>query len=757
MPEQIPSIEGLSGSGLELEPSKVWNQTDGGLMRAIVNFSGCSAGFISKRGLVATNHHCAYGAIQAQSTEEHDYLTDGFFAASDAEELEAKGKTVKVLVAIDDVTPSMHEVVKGVRDPVERQLAVEKKKKELVQACEEEHPGHRCRVANFYRGSTFELHRYLELLDIRLVLAPPSGVGNFGGEIDNWMWPRHSGDFSILRAYVGPDGKPAAYAEENVPYEPQRWLEVSGEGVAPGDFVAVLGYPGHTDRYLSLPEVEFQVERFLPSRVELYGEWIEIYEKAGTADPGVKIKVAARLRSLANRHKNARGMLDGIAKIGLLAQRKTEDAQLRDWATKRSNNLHSEALNRLAMMTDETSAEFAAGFLVDNAQRSAVALDAAIALVRWAKERGKPDLERDEGYMDRQKQKVWNRIERGIRDFDPAVDTSTAQRWLARVEALPADAKFTTVRAADVAAIFSRTSMMDSARAGEMFEAADYAAIEASRDPLIVWARDLVEAIETREQQKRAWSGEMLEIGPLYFEMVKAVRSGLIYPDANGTLRFSAARVEGYAPRDGLVATPQSTLAGQVAKHTGQEPFDLPKTLLDAAGAGPSTYWADPGLSDVPVCFLSNADTTGGNSGSPVVDGKGRWVGLNFDRVWENIAGDFGWRPDRSRNITVDVRYILWTMDEVFGATRLLDELGVADKADAPARPPREAPAPPPADAREPVQSAAGIAVSPAPSTPPAAEGASGCACSSAPGEQVPLWAWVMPVVVVARRRRTYG
>ena len=761
MPEQIAGVEGLSGAGLQLSPSEIWNQEDGGLMRAIVNFAGCSAGFVSKRGLIATNHHCAYGAIQAQSSEEHDYLENGFVAGSIKEELEARGKTVKVLVAIDDVSDAVHEVVRANKDPSERQKAVEAKTKELVQACEDEHPGHRCRVADFYRGATFQLHRYLELLDVRLVLAPPSSVGNYGGEVDNWMWPRHSGDFSILRAYVGPDGKPAPYSEDNVPYEPKRWLEVSADGVAPGDFVAVLGYPGHTDRYLSLPETRRQLEQFLPARVDLYGEWIQIYEEAGAADPAVRIKVAARLRSLANRHKNARGMVAGINAIGLIAHRETEDAELRDWATKRSNNLHSDALNRLGSLAEEKRAAFPSGFLVDNATRSSVALGAAVALTRWAKERTKPDLERVSGYMDRDRDRVWDRIERGVRDFDRDVDTRTAQAWLMRAEALPAEARFTTVQQGQAASIFARTQLMNADRARELFDAADWTSIEASRDPLLVWAREIVTAIEAREEQERAWSGEMLAIGPLYFETVKAVRGGAIYPDANSTLRFSAAKVGGYSPRDGVVATPQTTVKGQVAKHTGQDPFDLAEAIRKAAPKSSSTYWADPALGDVVVCFLSNADTTGGNSGSPVVDGRGRWVGLNFDRVWENIAGDFGWRQDRSRNITVDVRYILWTMDEVFGASHLLEELGVGQFADAPARP-RTAPRSPSAGSsspsgREPLQSAAGNALEPAP-TAAAGPPPSGCGCvaGTPSGPKTPLL-WLAILGVVARRRRPYG
>jgi hypothetical protein len=256
-----------------------------------------------------------------------------------------------------------------------------------------------------------------------------------------------------------------------------------------------------------------------------------------------------------------------------------------------------------------------------------------------------------------------------------------------RIAKLPVGERFSGVEPKDVAPILGRTELADEAFTKALFDAADVAAIEASRDPLVALARELVIAIEAREDAEAADDGQMLVLGPKYFEMLGKVRGGAVYPDANGTLRFSYATVKGYAPRDGLVATPHTTLGGQLAKHTGEEPFDLPQKVRDAAPLAATTYWSDPALGDVPVCFLSTADTTGGNSGSPVVDGQGRWIGLNFDRVWENIAGDFGYATERSRNITVDVRYLLWTLDEVAGARNLLDELGVADKADADPRP----------------------------------------------------------------------
>jgi MYXO-CTERM domain-containing protein len=692
MPKQIPELPRaqLEALGLKLDPATLWNPTDGGLMRAVVNVSGCSAGFLSAKGLVATNHHCAYGAIQSNSSVEHNYLKDGFLAATLADELPARGSTAKVLEATEDVSAAIRTIAEAETDPARRARAVDQERARLVAECETAHPGRSCQVAEFYNGHEYQLLRYLELLDVRLVYAPPSSIGNYGGEIDNWMWPRHTGDFSLLRAYVGPDGKPAAFAPENVPYVPERHFELGPEGVGPGDFVAIVGYPGRTERYLPAPEVERQLEQFLPARVALYGEWIEILQRMGAADDGVRIKVAAKLRGLQNRHKNAQGMIDGVVRNGLLDKRKTEDEALATWVAEQGDHReqYTGVLEGLRRLGEARRATFERDFLVDNLGSGPNLLPLAIDLVRRARERSKPDLERRSAYQDRGAEKLWGRQQGRLKDYDAGVDRALLEALVRRAEALPEALRFTTLRVADVPRILRGTKLTDPAVATAAFAAADAEALAKSRDPLLVLAHELVIAIEAREEQEDRERGEMMVLGPRYFEMLKAVRGGPVYPDANGTLRLSYATVQGYAPRDGLVATPQTVLAGQVAKHTGVEPFDLAAGVREAAPRAPQSYWADPTLGDVPVAFLANGDTTGGNSGSPVLDGQGRFIGLNFDRVWENIAGDYGWAAGRSRNIIVDVRYLLWVLDDVTDAGPLLEELGVAHLRDAPARTP---------------------------------------------------------------------
>lgn len=684
MPKQIGELdaEKLAEMGLELPPQDIWNETDGGLMKAIVNLSGCSAGFVSDRGLVATNHHCAFGAIQANSSVENDYLTDGFVAKTLTEELRAKGRTVKVLQEIKDVSGEVQASLEGAADAVARAKAVEATTKQLVDACEAVGDGHSCTVRSFYSGSVFQLFDYLEYKDVRLVFAPPSMVGNYGGEVDNWMWPRHSGDFTLLRVYAGPDGKPADYAQGNEPLKPERWLEINPKGVQDGDFVSVMGFPGHTDRYLPLPEVQRQLEQALPAKIDLYGQWIDLMLEKGAADPAVKIKVAATLRGLANVHKNSRGMVDGIRRLGLLDRRKAEDAALAQWAGT-ADAKYGNVLPDLGALSEERRAQFARDYAVGSVKRAGNAVAIAIDLVRRAKERTKPDLERVGTYRDRGEAKLWSSMERRLRDHDAAVDEGMLQVLIRWVRTLPEDQRFTALDVAGVSEMLAGSKVIDADFVKASFDAADWDALQAETDPLIVWARDVVLEIEALELRRKDREGRELVLGPLYFDMTKAVREGPVYPDANGTMRFSYATVRGYSPQEGLLATPHTTVSGQVAKHTGEDPFDLPQAVRDAAPGAAKTFWADPELGDVPVCFLASGDTTGGNSGSPVVDGQGRWVGLNFDRVWENIAGDFGYAIDRSRNVIVDIRYILWLIDDVYGAANIIDELGLREQADA--------------------------------------------------------------------------
>ncbi len=678
----------IESLGFRLPLSDLYNDR-GGLMRAAVNLSGCSAAFVSTDGLIATNYHCAYRAVQASSTPEQDRLATGFLARERKQELVAKGYTVLVLRSIRDVTSDIRKVETGAKDDLARERAIDRRKKEIVASCEKKAPALRCAVATFSLGERYELHESLELSDIRVVYAPPSSVGEYGGEIDNWMWPRHTGDFALLRAYADPKGKPAEYADSNVAYHPAEWLKVSAGGVTPGDFVAVLGYPGRTERYLRALEVQRQIEQVLPKTVELMTEWVGVLEEQSKRDKAVAIKVAAQKKSFANHAKNSRGMLDGLARLSLLERRKKEEQRMALWLEAPGREAQRKAVAELDSMVADRKQSFERDLLLSNVVRGPNLLGVAIDLVRRQKESGKPDLERDEPYMDRNAIRLWKSIERRLHDADPEVDAKLLESLTVRAKGLPKGQEIPALGRVQ----FRGSSLAKLELAKKLFDTP--AEVEKSRDSVIVAARSLVLEIEAMEQEGRTRDGRAARIAPLYFEAVRAIRKTPFYPDANGTLRLSYATVTGYSPRDGLEAKPQTTLLGAVQKHTGQEPFDLPKAVRDKAATAKESYWSDPILGDVPTCFLSNADTTGGNSGSPVIDASGHLVGLNFDRVWENIAGDYAWGSARSRNISVDIRYLLWLLDRVDDAEPLLQELGVAGFRSLPARRGREEPVAP--------------------------------------------------------------
>jgi MYXO-CTERM domain-containing protein len=696
-PDQIEELDRaqLEAMGLQLTSQELWDpsgdERTGGLMRAAVNFSGCSAAFVSPDGLIATNHHCAYGALQANSTPEHDYIKNGFLAATKADELESKGRTIKVLRKVTDVTEKIRSKADAENSDRARAKLISRVRKELVKECETADPGLQCQVSAFYNGSEYRLFEYLELRDVRVVYAPPAAVGEYGGEVDNWMWPRHTGDFSLVRAYVDPAGKPAEFSTENVPYQPGQYLKLSTEGVRHDSFVAVLGYPGQTRRYLSAPDVQHWIEQVLPGRVDQNGEWIEILERLGASDDAVKIKVAAMKKGLANRHKNARGMLAGLEHMQLLENRRAEERKLREWV--KGQPQYEGVLDELSKLSAHQESTHERNTVLSGARRGPQSLGIAIDLARRARAQSLPDLERPSGYMERDQKRLWKRQERRLRDFDLGVDAELLASLLARNGTLDPEQRIEPLsklskkapEAKDRGGYLELTKSLvegsvlsDATKVEELWNGADLAALEASKDPMLSLGIALAELIEQKEEQDLEHSGAMARLRPKYFEMLKAVRKGPIYPDANGTLRFSYASVTGYDKWDGQRQVPQTVLAGAVAKHTGEDPFDLPQKVRDAAASAKNTHWADPNLGDLPLCFLSNADTTGGNSGSPVIDGQGRLVGFNFDRVWENIAGDFNYFDGHSRNVSADVRYLLWMLDEVDDASHLLAELGVA-------------------------------------------------------------------------------
>ncbi|MBF5044894.1 S46 family peptidase [Aggregicoccus sp. 17bor-14] len=700
-PQQVLELSPawLKAQGLQVSPQRLWDPKRGtGLLAATVNTGGCSGSFISGTGLIITNHHCAFGIIQEHSTSGKDLITQGFLAQSREQELPGKGARVQVPRSFTDVTKQVLAAVPAGATDAQRFKAIEGKQKQLVADCEKR-PATRCQVAVFDGGLTYTLIDAVELKDVRLVYAPPRAVGEYGGEEDNWMWPRHTGDFSIIRAYTAPDGSSAPFSEKNVPYKAEFFFPLATQGVQPGDFVMVLGYPGRTYRELLGEEMAERQARAYPRLRDAGGEYIRIMDEEGEKSPEGKIRLASNVKSLNNRWKNAAGQLDGLARGHLVEKQLARDAEVVKWAQGKAQYAEGlKAHDELLRLQQEAGKTFEREFLLGFVGSGARAVSLATTLNRLAVQRQKPDLERRPAYMERELAGLKDRLEREQTNYFLPADRRLFLAFVRRAQALGPQERIAAVdkhfggrfdeRAvlAKIDQLYAGSKVMDAAERMKMFtETPDQLA--ARKDPLLAFGADLAQELEALEEVQDARAGASLRLRPEWRKLVLAHAGKPVAPDANSTLRVTFAHVKGYAPRDGVVYTPQTTLTGMMAKRTGKEPFEVPEKVAQAAEAKRFGPWMDKRLGDVPVDFLADADTTGGNSGSPTVNGKGQLVGVNFDRVWENVANDFGYNPDIARNVNVDVRYVLWNLDQVENADALLRELGVR-KGPAPAAAP---------------------------------------------------------------------
>ena len=669
-PQQVLQLDAawLKKQGLELPPSRLWDPTRGtGLLAAAINVSGCSGGFISPDGLFITNHHCLFSILQEHATTQNDIITNGYVAASVGAEL--KGSTVKVAVPrrFTDVTKEVLAAVPPGADDAERHRAMEKKQNEIVAACEKQ-PSARCTVKSFDNGLQYVLVDTLELSDIRLVYAPPRAVGEFGGEEDNWMWPRHAGDFAIGRAYAN-----------GAPFKSEHYFPISTAGIKPGDFVMVLGYPGLTYRSLTADEMAKQRDLLYAMRADVFGEWIRILEETTRGNAAATITVAAHLKSLNNVWKNANGMLAGFRRGNIVEKQRAADDAVLQWAKSRPQHRDAvTAYDELKKIMDEDRRMGMHDFLIFTTMQTfspttppgPKAIDFAVSVARSAIERQKPDAERKSLFMNRNLPRLRERLEREQKNFFEPADKAMLASVMRRQTIAALDG-------VNIEQLYASTKLFDVAERNKMLGETPEQ-LHARHDPLVELGFALDRELRDYDERQDRREGAVARLRPQWRRAVLAHAGKPVAPDANGTLRVSFAHVQGYAPRDGLRATAQTTLAGIVQKNTGAEPFNVPRMELDAAAAHRYGRWRDARLGDVPVDFLADADTTGGNSGSPVVNGRGELVGVNFDRVWENVANNFGYNPEVARNVNVDVRYLLWMLDEVQHANGVLRELGVS-------------------------------------------------------------------------------
>jgi hypothetical protein len=699
LPRQLPALAGpLAALGFKGDAGAFADVT-GFPLGAVVSLGGCSASFVSPEGLIVTNHHCIQGPLQFNSRPDRNLMVDGFLARERAAELPGgPGSRVFVTVAVEDVTAA----VKGNIPPEVTGRAyfdlLERRQKELTAARERE-PGYRCTVTSFFEGLQYLAITQLEIRDVRLVYAPAAGIGNFGGETDNWQWPRHTGDFGFLRAYVGPDGRPAAPAPENVPYRPPHWLKVSTAGASPGDLVFVAGYPGRTARFPSFDTIRETVEYSLPRLLRRYPEQIALLERTGAEDPETALRVSTRIRGLHNALTKTRGVQEAMVRGGVLAQKEAAERELLAWieadAARRAE--FGAAIPGIRALQAERARLRERNLLLGEFTGAGTALGAAETLHRLAAEAAKPDAERDPQFQERNWPRLRESLERLQRSLDRRADRALLAYHLESIAKLPADARLTVLDRlvglapgqAPAAATAAITAWVDrQVSASRLYDrdfrlglfAQDPAALTAAADPLLQLAAELFPVQEQVRTEAKDFSGRLARLSPVHAAAVLAHAGGRSAPDANGTLRVTFGTVKGVESRDGLFYLPQTTLRGVAAKATGNGDFHAPAAQLaaiTALRAGAASPYVDPRLKDVPVNFLSNVDTTGGNSGSPTLNARGELVGLLFDGTYDTVASDYFHDRERTRSIHCDSRYLLWVLTAVERADELLRELTV--------------------------------------------------------------------------------
>jgi hypothetical protein len=650
---------------------------------------------VSPDGLIVTNHHCVQGALKFNSTPAKNLLENGFLAKSRSEEILASpSQRVMVVQAYKDITSEMRDGLDKIKDPIKRKDESEKRYKAQIAACEKDRPWLRCSVSSFFRGGQYQLIEMLEIKDVRLVYVPHRAVGNYGGEIDNWAWPRHTGDFAFYRAYVGKDGKPAEHSADNVPFKPQHWLKVTTAGLKQGDFVMVAGYPGFTSRTETAAEVKHDVEWAMPYYIEYLQQKYKLLESHLGDKNETALAAMNQKQFVQNGLEKTEGVLAGLKNSDILARKDELDKKVKEWAAQPGNELHKKNIEKLEKILAEEFRTARVDFEQKRTFGGSSLLSTALGLTRWAEERAKKDMDRKPGYQERDIPRSVAGAKTFVKSFDRTLDRESFRQQLLRAAALPAADRpwLTTLLGAKkgqkideafidktLAGWYETTKLEDENLRIELLTKGTTKQIKASKDPFIQAAQRIWATYKAEEKKNDAKAGELMLATPSYVEGMKAVLGGALAPDANGTLRVTYGTVRSFKPESKAQADWPFTTASQIlAKNTGKEPFDAPPAQTAAIKAKKFGPYADLTLGgDLAIDFLSDLDITGGNSGSATLNDKGELVGLAFDGTKEGLASDVLFDGKTTRTIHVDARYMIWQMDAIDGADHLVKEMGL--------------------------------------------------------------------------------
>jgi Peptidase S46 len=691
LPKQLAlpaHVDALHAMGSQMT-DKALTDPLGDPLNAVVTLGFCTGSFISPDGLMITNHHCAQGALDRNSTKDANLVENGFLAKTRADEKSAgPNHQVKIAQAFRDVSKEMRDGLEAIKDPKARYDELERRYKAFVAACEKDRPGIKCDITNTFHGAAYTLTEYLELRDVRLVYVPHRAIGNYGGEVDNWMWPRHTGDWAMFRAYVGKDGKPADYAADNVPFKPKHWLTIAKAPLAEHDLVVVAGYPGSTTRLDTYTETKFDVEVALPESVAVLKAMYDVATDLTAKGGNTGIKAGVLKQGLQNAIASYQGKIDGLLKGDALAQKQAAAAKVDAWLAQPGHEKARAAVTKLEEIRAERRKTAVTDRRRARAEGGSSLLDAAHVLVRMVEERGKPDAKRELGYQARDMPDLVGAQQAISKDYDATLDRALFKLGLMRALALPAAERpwlamvvgtkqVDPITEAAIDAALDRlytTKLTDEALRVKLLQTGTRAQLAALKDPMIDLALRLAPEQRKRELADKRRSAEIALLAPQLGDAQRDSAGGAIAPDANSTLRITYGTVRRF---DGA-GSPFTTATEILKKDKGTAPFDAPKPLLAAIEKRQWGRWASPAAGgSVPLDFISDVDTTGGNSGSPTFNAKGELVGLLFDGNLESVASDvvFNWAVTRS--IHVDIRYAMWVMTQVDHADAIAKELGL--------------------------------------------------------------------------------
>ena len=672
---QKMNIKAMKERGCKLSAEDIYSIDKSSLKDAVVIFGGgCTGEIVSPEGLLFTNHHCGFGSIQSLSSVEHDYLKNGFWAMSQAEELPAPGLSVRFIRKIMDVTPEIVGNVPSTAGQDEYKKITSENIEALTAKLSEENPGMQVEIEPFFEGNQFFAFVVEQFRDVRLVGTPPQSIGKFGGDTDNWMWPRHTGDFSIFRVYAGPDNKPADYSPENRPYKAEKYLKVSLDGVEENDFAMIMGFPGSTQRYATSYEIDNMLRVSNPQRIFIRGERQAILWEDMLASDKVRIQYASKYAGSSNYWKNSIGMSRGIEKLNVKARKQEQEASFQAWAD--ANTLPEEGyIDALSKIGEayKSMEEPMAGlqYLSEAFLRGIELLAPAVTFSRMTEVKNPENA--------RKAMANW------YKDYNAPTDRKVAKRMLQiareNMKTLPSfyeeivDKDFGGDTDAYVDYLYDNSLFVSEESVMALID--DFSAEKVAADPAVALGKSVLELYSKLGAERTVSAKQLAEgrrkyvAGLMLQNPAKAWAS-----DANFTIRLTYGRVLPYNPADGIRYNHYTTLKGVMEKEDPKNPaeFTVPAKLKEFYAARDFGRYANK-QGELPVGFLADCDITGGNSGSPVLNARGELIGLAFDGNWEAMSGDIAFEPELQRTIAVDVRYVLFIIDKFAGARWLLDEM----------------------------------------------------------------------------------